>query len=125
VLADLAGTESGRLLLEVWQAHQDELTRLVDRDRRVTLTWHRGGGAALTQLLLRLPADPDRALPATLSGEPLMTSVDRLHAVLAGRASTPLRADLDRVRAVLPDLAGLTYPQIVAALGTRELIVDG
>ena len=54
-----------------------------------------------------------------------MTSVDRLHLALAGSASAPLRADLDRVRAVLPDLGGLTYRQIVAALGTRELIVDG
>jgi hypothetical protein len=125
VRADLAATESGRLLLELWQTHREELTRLVDRDRRVTLAWHRGGGAALMQLLLRLPAQPTRALPATLSGEPLMTSVDRLHLALAGGASAPLRADLDRARAVLPDLGGLTYPQIVAALGTRELIVDG
>jgi hypothetical protein len=125
VFADLAASESGQLLLDVWQTHREELTRLVDRDRRVTVAWHRGGGAALSQLLLRLPADPGRALPATLYDEPLMTSVDRLHVVLVRSASEQLRADLDRVRAVLPDLDGLTYAQIVAALGARELIVDG
>jgi hypothetical protein len=54
-----------------------------------------------------------------------MTSVDRLHLALAGSASPRLRADLDRARAALPDLGGLTYPQIVAALRARELIVDG
>jgi hypothetical protein len=125
VRADLTATESGRLLLELWQTHREELTRLVDRDRRVTLAWHRGGGAALMQLLLRLPAQPGRGLPPPLSRAPLMTSVDRLHMALAGSASAPLRTDLDRARAVLPDLGGLTYPQIVAALGARELIVDG
>ncbi len=125
VLADLAASDSGQLLLNLWQTHREELTRLIDRDRRVTIVWHRGGGAALTQLLLRLPADQRRALPATLYGEPLMTSVDRLHVALARSASEQLRADLDRARAVLPDLGGLTYSQIVAALGAKELIVDG
>ena len=124
VLADLAASEPGRLLLDVWQAHREELTRLVDRDRRVTIAWHRGG-AALTQLLLRLPADPGRVLPATLYDQPLMTSVDRLHAAFARSASAQLRADLDRARAVLPDLGGLSYAQIVAALGAEELIAGG
>ena len=125
VRADLVASESGRLLLELWRTHREELTRLIDRDRAVTLTWHRGGGAALTQLLLRLPADPGRALPATFYGEPLMASVDRLHAAFARSASAELRADLGRARALLPDLGGLTYPEIVAALGARELILDG
>jgi len=124
VRADLAASGSGRLLLEFWQTHHGELTDLIERDRHVTIIWHRGGGAALTQLLLRLPADRSRALPATLYGEPLMRSVDRLHTVVARSASEHLRTDLDRVRAVMPDLAGLTYAEIVAALGATELVLD-
>jgi hypothetical protein len=125
VLTDLSASPSGRLLLDLWQLHREEVVRLLDSDRRVTLAWHRGGGAALTQLLLRLPAHPHRALPPTLYGEPLMVTVDRLHAVLASRASAPLCDDMARVREVLPDLGGLTYAQIVAALGAREPVLRG
>jgi len=122
VRGDLAASASGRMLLALWENHQQELTALIDRDRRVTVAWHRGGGAALIQLLLRLPAKSDRALPATLSGRPLMTAVDELHTVLARGASAPLRTDLERARTLLPDLGGLTYPQIVAALDAREIV---
>jgi hypothetical protein len=45
VVADLAASESGRLLLDLWRAHGEEVSRLLDRDRRVTIAWHRGGGA--------------------------------------------------------------------------------
>jgi len=125
VLADLRASGSGRLLLELWGRHREEVIRLLDHDRRVTLAWHRGGGAALTQLLLRLPAQPGRPLPRTLYGRPLMDTVDGLHRVFASRASAPLRADLARAREVLPQLGGLTYAEIVAALGARELVLRG
>lgn len=129
VLDDVRGTEAGRLLLDLWAEHGVEARRLIDTDRRVMLTWHRAG-AALTQLMLRLPGDPSRSLPATLNGRPLMECVDRIKAAL-GRAGSPgLRDALERARAVLPDVAGLTYAEIVAALSTsaaraEELSVDG
>jgi hypothetical protein len=125
VLDDLAASEPGRLLLDLWQAHREEVMRLIDHDRRVKLAWHRGGGAALMQLLLRLPADPDRTLPETLYGEPLMDSVDRVRVALARGGSQHLRADLERARAVLPDLGGRSYAQLVAALGAKELVPGG
>jgi hypothetical protein len=125
VLDDLAASESGRLLLDLWRAHREEVMHLIDNDRRVKLAWHRGGGAALMQLLLRLPADPGRTLPETLYGQPLMSSVDRVHAALARGGSARLRADLERARAVLPDLGGRSYAQLVAALGAKELVPGG
>jgi hypothetical protein len=116
VVADLSDSEAGRLLLDLWQLHREEVSRLMQRDRRVALAWHRGGGAALTQLLLRLPAHPERPLPETLYGEPLMTVVDRMLALVSPRVSPALGADLIRCRELLPDLAGKTYAGIVAAL---------
>ncbi|MCX4554846.1 hypothetical protein OHA02_01335 [Streptomyces phaeochromogenes] len=116
VRADLDRSSAGRLLGALWGTHRTELTRLVTSDRRVMIVWHRGGGAALVQLLLRMLAHPDRTLPETLNGEPLMTCLDRLHSQLAQYASPALRTDLDRARAVLPDLAGLSYQGIVDAL---------
>ena len=116
-LADLAASDAGRLLLDLWQLHREEVLRLLDTNRRVALAWHRGGGAALTQLVLRLPAHPDRPLPETLYGEPLMVVVDRLHALLAAHASQALARRPRPGRELLPDLGGRTYTQIVAALG--------
>ncbi|MCZ4515864.1 hypothetical protein O3Q52_48730, partial [Streptomyces sp. ActVer] len=116
VRADLDRSSAGRLLGALWATHRTELTRLVTSDRRVMIVWHRGGGAALVQLLLRMLTHRDRTLPETLNGEPLMTCLDRLHSRLAQYASSALRADLDRARAVLPDLAGLSYQGIVDAL---------
>jgi hypothetical protein len=119
-LADLRASDAGRLLLDLWQLHREEVLRLLDTNRRVTIAWHRGGGAALMQLVLRLPAHPDRPLPDTLYGEPLMVLVDRLHATLGSYASQGLRVDLARARELLPDLGGRTYPEIVQALAGRE-----
>ena len=100
--ADLAVSDSGRLLFELWQLHREELLRLLDTDRRVAIGWHRGGGAALLQLVLRMPAHPDRPLPDTLYGEPLTVVLDRVHALFASHASQALRADLTRARELLP-----------------------
>ncbi len=130
VLDDLAASDAGRQLIGLWEAHRREARGLVEGDRRVMLAWHRGDGAALMQLMLRLPGDPRRHLPETLNGRPLMQCVDGVAAALSRAASPGLRDALERVRAVLPDLAGLTYSQIVAALGTRaagadELILNG
>jgi hypothetical protein len=122
VVADLSGSAAGRLLLELWQQHRDEVSRLLQRDRRVALAWHRGGGAALTQLLLRLPAHPDRPLPETLDGEPLMAVADRMLALVSPRLSPGLRADLARCRELMPDLAGRTYAGVLAALAEPELV---
>jgi hypothetical protein len=122
VVADLSTSEAGRLLLDLWQLHREEVSRLLQRDRRVAIAWHRGGGAALTQLLLRLPAHPERPLPQTLYGEPLMTVVDRMLALVSPRVSPGLRADLARCRDLMPDLAGRTYADVVAAIGEPELV---
>lgn len=125
VLDDLRGTDAGRLLLGLWEEHGEEARGLIDRDRRVMLVWHSGGGAALMQLMLRLPGDPRRALPETLNGRPLTECVDGLVAELTRAGSPGLRTALDRARAVLSDLAGRTYSEIVAGLHAKELIVDG
>jgi len=125
VLDGLRAGGAGRLLLELWERHGDEARRLLDRDRRAMLAWHRGGGAALLQLVLRLPADPTRALPATLNGRPLMQCVDGLIAALSRAGSRALGEALARAREVAPDLAGLTYPEIVAGLKNEEATVHG
>jgi hypothetical protein len=115
---DLNRSATGRLLITTWLTHQRELLGLINTNRRVALAWHRTGLSALVQVLARMPADPDLALPATLHGQPVRTVLTRIRATLDRFASPGLSADLDRLDRTLPDLGGLTYPRIIAALGT-------
>jgi hypothetical protein len=51
-----------------------------------------------------------------VNGQPLRQCLDRLHDALRAAGGEQLRAALDRLRRRLPDLAGLTYPELLAAL---------
>ncbi|HKE97910.1 MAG TPA: hypothetical protein VKG45_03120 [Actinomycetes bacterium] len=117
--ADLAASAAGRDLRALWVDHHQELLELVNHRRRVTVAWHRGGGPALLQTLVRMAADPALAMPATVAGEPPLRRVERIHAVLHANASPALRRALDRALAALPDPAALTYDQVLAALAAR------
>lgn len=115
--ADLDRSEAGRLFLTLWLDHQDELTRLVSSNRRVAAAWHRSGGSALFQLLVRMLSQPELALPRTVNGQSLAVCIDRVQQMLSRFASPRLARALVRARSVLPDLGGRTYPQIIEALG--------
>jgi hypothetical protein len=121
---DLRSSASGRLLVGFMERHGPELTRLPYQDQRFRLAWHRGGGSMITQLLLRMLLHPEQTLPATLTGVPVMTCVDRIIAELHRCASPAALADLAEVRAAIPDLAGLSYQGIIDALANASPKAD-
>jgi hypothetical protein len=114
---DLDRSAAGRALITLWLAHHRELIDLIEGNRRVALAWHRNGGPALLQMFVRMTGRAQLRLPPTLDGRPLDGCLDRIHDAFARFASPRLRADLDQARATLPDLGGLTYPQMINALG--------
>jgi hypothetical protein len=113
---DLDRSSAGRMFISAWLRHQDELVDLVYTNKRVAMVWHRSGGSALSQCLVRMLSQPSLALPEQVNGQPLARCLDRLQETFCRYGSAPLQRDLTRVRAALPDLSGRTYPQIVAAL---------
>ena len=115
---DLDRSERGRALVALWLEHQHELLRLLNSNRRVATVWHRSGGAALFQVLTRMVNDPELVMPPSLHGEPLSSCLDRVYAVFDRFASPALRRELARAHDGLPDLGGLSYDGICAALGT-------
>jgi hypothetical protein len=117
VQRDLDRSAAGRAFITAWLRHQDELVELVYTNKRVAMVWHRSGGSALSQYLVRMLSQPTLAMPERVNGLPLARCLDRLHEVFCRYGSAPLRRDLTRARALLPDMSGRTYPQIVAALG--------
>jgi hypothetical protein len=110
--ADLERSAAGRRLTAAWLAHHHELLALVDKNRRVTVGWHRGGGPALVQLGLRALSDPDLTLPRTLRDRPLALIAE----TFTRYGSEPLRAAVADARAMLPDLAGRSYRQVIDGL---------
>ncbi|MEV4052830.1 hypothetical protein AB0J55_16740 [Amycolatopsis sp. NPDC049688] len=117
VRARLDRSPGGRQVAALWVDHRPELVSLVNEHRRVAVVWQRNGGPALVQTLIRMTDQPQLRLPATVNGEPLTSCIDRIHDAFAAQAGPDLRHALGSARAALPDLAGLTYSQIVAALG--------
>jgi hypothetical protein len=113
---DLDRSRVGRALITLWLDHQRELLALVNGNRRVALAWHRSGASALFQTLVRMPSDPAIALPPTIDGRPLSDCLDRVQAAFERDGSERLGRDLRAARRDLPDVGGLTYPQIVAVL---------
>jgi len=116
VAADLDRSAAGRRLAALWSDHRDELSALVNGQRRLAVAWHRGGGPALLQVMIRAAADPGLAVPRTINGQAPNVRLARLYATFRAVASPDLRRALDQAYADLPDLAGLTYPQILSAL---------
>src|SRR2546430_7250389 len=122
----LEPTVAGSRLNAFWDKHQRELLALINHDRRVTLVWHRGGGAATFQALSRMMSRPDLAMPETINGTPIATCVDRLATTLIERGSPALAEDLGQLRAVLPDIGGRTVPEMLVAFGAEpvDLMAD-
>jgi hypothetical protein len=116
--SDLDRSSTGRLLIVTWLTHQRELLSLINANRRVAVAWHRTGLSALVQVLMRMPNEHELPLPETIHGQPVRGVLTRMRATLERFASPALSADLARLDKTLPDLGGLTYPQIIAALGT-------
>jgi hypothetical protein len=118
VQSDLDRSLAGRSLITLWLDNQEELTQLINTNRKVATVWHRSGAAGLFQILMRMVSSPSTEVPQTLNGQPVSHCIDRVHEILRRFASPPLSSDLARARSMLPDLAGRTYPQILVALDT-------
>jgi hypothetical protein len=116
VREQLGRSFGGQQVAALWLDHKPELLSLVNEHRRVAVVWQRNGGPALVQTLIRMTDQPELALPSTVNGEPLSSCLDRIHDAFAAQAGPDLRHALGSARAALPDLAGLTYSQIIVAL---------
>ena len=103
---DLDRSYAGRSLVSLWLDHQDEMTGLLDGNRRVATTWHRSGAAAVLQLLARMVGDPTVTLPVTVHGRPVATVVDRVRDAFARYGSAELRRDVEACTRSCPTWPG-------------------
>lgn len=104
---------------ELVRHHFSEVYTLVNTNRRVATVWHRNGGPQLIQGLIQMVQRPaDTAMLVEIDGKPLTACLAKIQEILMRYGSPSLSADLRTYGSDLGKLAGLTYPQILAALQT-------
>jgi subtilisin family serine protease len=101
----VAASPVGQLLAALVSEHVDEVSRLINSDRRVLVAWHRMDGPTLLGLLLR-DADRDVPIPRTLGGRSVATGLAQLLDALAATGSTALRAAIANHRGLLLAVPG-------------------
>ena len=86
--------------------HFDEVLRLVNHERRVTVAWHRMGGPELFRLVLRTPPGQSLGLQATIGDTPVVVGAACFLDALERTGSQRLRDDVVRYRRLLLALPG-------------------
>jgi hypothetical protein len=109
-------SKRGAWYTELFHRHGQEVADLVHKNRRVTVVWHRSGAAELVQSLMRTFTQRDARVPEQIQGRPIRACVEELAAALSRNGSTDLVADIRRALPTLPDIAGLTEPEIIQRL---------
>lgn len=114
---DLDRTEPGRVFLQAWLRHSDELNAIVQNQRRVATVWQRHNGAALLRLVARAPLEPAWPFPTEIDGVPVGEGLALFLSQIERYASDDLKRDLTAHRDLLLSLPGQTYQQVLGQLG--------
>jgi hypothetical protein len=114
---DLDRTERGRVFLQAWLRHSDELNAIVQNQRRVATVWQRHNGSALLRLVAQAPLEPTRPLPVEVDGLPVREGLTCFLDQIDRYASADLKRDLDVHRDLLLSLPGRTYADVLGQLG--------
>ena len=84
------------LIFGLGQRHTDEIMRLINHCRPVTVAWHRAQGPALLATLMGAVRDGHYKIPARVKGVALHEALERLREVLSKHGSPALRETMER-----------------------------
>ena len=113
---ELSRTPTGAFAMSMWLRHGREIRDLIDHNRRVATVWHRSGGPALLQALVRAVHVPSAIVPATINGVPIAEGIDRVAHVFRKYGSPDLQEDVAQLQSQLPPIGGLSLDEILAAV---------
>jgi len=95
VRAQLQQSPLGLQLLQLFERHADEVIRLVNHCRPVTVGWHRHQGPGFLQHVLRSAQYARHPIPAELEGVTLPALLSRMAFLLKKHGKAELRRDLN------------------------------
>lgn len=84
------------LVFDLGRGHADEIMKLINHCRPVTVAWHRVQGPAWLATLMGAVRDGHYKISARVKGVALHEALERLRAVLSKHGSPALRATLER-----------------------------
>ncbi len=84
------------LIFGLGRQHADEIMRLINHCRPVTVAWHRAQGPALLATLMGAVRDGHYKIPARVKGVALHEALERMREVLSKHGSPALRATMER-----------------------------
>jgi hypothetical protein len=94
----LLASEEGRRLEALFRAHREEVVRLVNHNRRVTVAWQRGQGPAYLNRVARSARARDASVPRQIGGVTRAELLEGLARALVEHGSPALAADVERHR---------------------------
>jgi hypothetical protein len=95
----LQAHEGTLLVLALGRGHSDEVMRLINRCRPVTVAWHRSQGPGWLATLMSAVREGRSTLPARVKGVALHEALARMRAVLGEHGSATLQETLRRAEA--------------------------
>jgi hypothetical protein len=117
---DLAQSERGRAMKELWLRHSTELNRLVNTNKKAGAIWRRNHGPALFQHAISAARQRGRAIPSIIDERPVDELVDRLIDMFGRYGSDALKADIALGRGAFPRFAGRSYDDLLQMLRDQD-----
>ena len=114
--ARVSATPTGEQFVSAIRNHATEAAVLINTNRRVATVWQRNYGPKILQAFLDSLCSPKKPLPREFEGRPLAECLQRIHRALARYGTKALDRDLACLANKLTQFAGLTYPEMLAAL---------
>jgi hypothetical protein len=102
----LLATETGSLLVSIFEKHQEEVLDLVNHNRKVTVAWQRNSGPAFITHIAKGWKDPVYIIPAEVRKTSLQKLLVKMAAALKETGSAGLREDIKHYAIDLIELAG-------------------
>ncbi len=112
----IAATPGGQFYGPIISRHLAEAQQLVNTNKRVATVWHRNGGAAIIDGLMRMLLIADQRLPQEVNGMPVTRCLEQIASAFARYGSASFAADIaDHAHAIIA-IAGGTLSDLLAAL---------
>jgi len=98
---ELRSTAEGRHILELLGCHFEEVTRLINHNRHVVVTWQRNKGADFLSQWLGSGFDSEVAVKKEIDGIQLTSLIRRMAVVLQDHGSPSLVKTIDKYSLVV------------------------